>query len=129
MPTPNPIQPLMVDDAIDFQSLFALNSSDPKDAVDVASKLSGMQRAKIAQFCYARAHMRQMGLHIAATCELPDLQRVFGAGAATIIKQARDVEATMSELNKSQYTKKPVTLRVVSSDSRIEDDEDQVDEA
>ena len=125
MPTPNLAQPLMVDDAIDFQSLFALNSSNPKDAVDVASKLSGMQRAKIAQFCYARAHMRQMGLHIAATCELPDLQRVFGAGAATIIKQARDVEATMSELNKSQYAKKPVTLRVVQSDHSDEHQDEE----
>jgi len=125
MPSPNLAQPLIVDDAIDFQSLFALNNSDPKNAVEVASTLSGLQRAKIAQFCYARAHMRQMGLHIAATCEMPELLRVFGAGAATIFKQARDVEATMNELNKSQTGKKPVTLRVVKSDNSAISPEDE----
>lgn len=109
-------QQLIVDDSIDIQTLFELNNSPTKDALDVASELTALQRAKIAQFCYARVHMRKMGLHIAATCELPELLEVFGAGAKTIFKQSRDVEETLTSLHKSQsqYAKKPVSLRIVA---------------
>lgn len=130
MPASKVASPLIIDDTIDIQSLFELNSAPPKDAVKVASTLSGYQRAKIAQFCYARNHMRQMGLHIASTCEMPELQRVFGAGAETIYKQSRDVEATLEALNKaqSQYGKKPVTLRVVQSDNDDEANAENIKE-
>lgn len=123
MPANKSAQPLIVDDAIDMQSLFELNNAPTKDALDVASNLSPFQRAKIAQFCYARVHMRTMGLHIAATCEMPELLRVFGAGAATIYKQSRDVGSTLDTLNKSQmqYAKKPVTLRVVGAGDNNDD--------
>lgn len=115
-------QQLIVDDSIDIQTLFELNNSPTKDALNVASKLTALQRAKVAQFCYARVHMRKMGLHIAATCELPELLEVFGAGAKTILKQSRDVEETLTSLQKSQsqYAKKPVSLRVVAG-SAIDD--------
>ncbi|MFK7903351.1 MAG: hypothetical protein AB8B49_10980 [Nitratireductor sp.] len=106
-------QPLIVDDSIDMQALFELNNAPTKDALDVASSLTGLQRAKIAQFCYARNHMRTMGLHIAATCEMPELLHVFGAGAQTIFNQSRDVQSTLDSLQKSQNIKKPVSLRVV----------------
>lgn len=131
MPATELAQPLIVDDAIDIQSLFKLNDQPAKDAVDVASSLSPLQRAKIAQFCYARVHMRKMGLHIAATCEMPELQRVFGAGAETIFKQSRNVEDTLDELHKSQwqYSKKPVTLRVVAGSDTHIDDEDHLEES
>ncbi|MBL1406665.1 MAG: hypothetical protein COC17_08295 [Hyphomicrobiales bacterium] len=117
-------QQLIVDDSIDIQTLFELNNSPTKDALDVASKLTALQRAKVAQFCYARVHMRKMGLHIAATCELPELLEVFGAGAKTILKQSRDVEETLTSLKKSQsqYTKKPVSLRVVAGSTDIDSD-------
>ena len=117
MAATKPAHPLIVDDAIDIQSLFELNKAPTKDAMEVAAQLSGNQRARIAQFCYARVHMRKLGLNIAATCDLIELQEVFGAGAQTIFNQSRDVENTLSELHKSQwqYIKKPVSLRVIKA--------------
>src|SRR5680860_203748 len=102
MAVTKPASPLIIDDAINIQSLFELNSAPTKDALEVASQLSANQRARIAQFCYSKVHMRKLGLNIAATCNLIELQEVFGAGARTIFEQSRNVENTLSELHKSQ---------------------------
>ena len=38
----------------------------PADAVEVGKNLPEPQRARIAQFCYNRVHMRELGLRLAA---------------------------------------------------------------
>ncbi len=53
----------------------------PANAVEIGEKLPEMQRARIAQFCYNRVHMRELGLRLASTCSLVSLRNAFGRAA------------------------------------------------
>lgn len=88
------------------------SSSGFEDRMEEILKLPELQRARIAQFCYARVHMREMGLRIANTCELPMLKIAFGAGAHVVFEQSRDVEKTLESLNRHDANRGPkaVTL-------------------
>ncbi len=90
--------------------------SAPKDAVAVGETLPMAQRARIAQFCYNRVHMREMGLRLAATCDLMSLKAAFGRAGEVVFKQSRDVEETLGALKNSPGNQppKPVTLKDVS---------------
>ncbi len=88
------------------------NSSAFDDKMEEVLKLPELQRARVAQFCYSRVHMREMGLRIANTCQLPMLKIAFGAGAQVVYDQSRDVEKTMDSLNQHNNNRGPkaVTL-------------------
>ncbi len=87
--------------------------NDPKDGVAVGESLPEMQRARIAQFCYQRVHMRELGLRLASTCGLNSLKAAFGRGGEVVYQQSRDVDATMGALKNSPGSQppKPVTLK------------------
>ncbi len=87
--------------------------SNPADAVEIGSKLPAIQRARIAQFCYGRVHMRELGLRLASTCDLMTLKAAFGRGGEVVFKQSRDVEKTLGKLRNSpgSQTPKPITLK------------------
>lgn len=95
-----------------FTSNSSSNPSAFDEKLEEVLKLPELQRARIAQFCYSRVHMREMGLRIANTCQLPMLKIAFGAGAEVVFKQSRDVEKTMESLNQHNGNRgpKPVTL-------------------
>ena len=44
----------------------------PKRAGEEVAALSAAERANLAAFCYARAHLHEIGLVIAALCDLRD---------------------------------------------------------
>jgi hypothetical protein len=50
------------------------------------------QRAELALFCYSRAHLHQIGVAIAATCDLPSLVHAAPSTAAGhgIFEQSRN---------------------------------------
>lgn len=89
----------------------------PKDAVAIGEELPVLQRARVAQFCYNRVHMREMGLKLAATCDLMSLKAAFGRAGEVVYKQSRDVEKTLKSLKNAPGNQppKPVTLKSVNS--------------
>ena len=91
----------IVDDQPDNVSMESVLSSTPKDALSVASQLPDNQRANLAQFCYQRVHLRELGLRIAATCDYQTLQHSFGRGAEVIYKQSRNLDDTLQALKKA----------------------------
>jgi hypothetical protein len=66
----------------------ALGPLSFEEKLQLSLKLPELGRARLAKFCYNRAHLRQLGLQIAVTCRLQTLQLVFGASAALVLEQA-----------------------------------------
>ena len=87
--------------------------SNPASAVEIGKKLPEIQRARIAQFCYGRVHMRELGLRLASTCDLMTLKAAFGRAGEVVFKQSRDVEETLGALKNSPGNQppKPITLK------------------
>ena len=84
----------------------------PSQAFDNGLKLPAANRAKIAKFCYQRVHMRELGLRLAATCDMKSLVTEFGKGAETVFKQSRNIERTLDAHRKVEKSSKtpPITL-------------------
>jgi hypothetical protein len=52
---------------------------------DAVASLSASERAKLAVYCYGRAHLNAIGLAIAAQC---DLEQLIGASGSTTVGEA-----------------------------------------
>ena len=50
----------------------------------LVEQFTSLERANLAMFCYRKAHLRRIGLSIAATCDLPSLVQQWG----TVLGQA-----------------------------------------
>jgi hypothetical protein len=61
------------------ETVGRLYRSKGHDVAELVSPFGADQRARLALFCYNRAHMREIGLAVAATC---DLSALVEAGAA-----------------------------------------------
>jgi hypothetical protein len=70
-----------------------MRSTDTGDLAAIAA-LTPDQRAELAFFCYRRAHLRALGLKIAALCELSVLQRFAGEAGSALYRASRDTGAT-----------------------------------
>ncbi|MEL7428375.1 MAG: hypothetical protein AAFN43_00110 [Pseudomonadota bacterium] len=88
----------------------------PSDAVAIGEQLPEMQRARIAQFCYNRVHMRELGLRLASTCGLMALKAAFGRAGEVVFTQSRNVDETIGALKNSPGSQPPktVTLKAVA---------------
>lgn len=88
----------------------------PSDAVAIGGQLPELQRARIAQFCYNRVHMRELGLRLASTCGLMALKAAFGRAGDVVFKQSRNVDETIGALKNSPGSQpaKTVTLKAVA---------------
>lgn len=92
---------------------FAWLYSSPKhDLAEILSKIPGLQRARLAMFCNARAHLREMGLAIAATCEEADLVEVAGRPGTLLHTQSREQACDLPEHN-PRFRRRSVTLAVL----------------
>ena len=58
-------------------------------AVEIVSTLPEVQRARLAEFCYARTHLRELGLSIATTCSEDALVAAAGTLGGFLHKQAQ----------------------------------------
>ncbi|MEM9280121.1 MAG: hypothetical protein AAGA76_16285 [Pseudomonadota bacterium] len=87
--------------------------SGPNNAVEIGKSLPEMQRARIAQFCYNRVHMRELGLRLASTCGIVALKHAFGRAADVVYEQSRDVDETLGKLKNTpgNQSPKPITLK------------------
>ena len=58
--------------------------------IDLVERYTTRERANLAMFCYRKAHLRSIGLAIAATCDLSSLVQCWGTLLGqTIFTQSR----------------------------------------
>src|SRR5262245_18861070 len=62
----------------------------PRRVGEEVAALSAAERAHLAAFCYARAHLHEIGLAIAADCELRELLDAAGKAGAMLHAQSRN---------------------------------------
>jgi hypothetical protein len=76
------------------------------DAVESAvSNLPETARARLAAFCYARTHLQEIGLSIAATCDERSLTEAAGrAGEALFARSRKRVAAVASSPTPNKRT-------------------------
>jgi hypothetical protein len=58
---------------------------------ELVSGLSMSRRGSLAAFCYGRAHLRDIGLAIAATCDLETLVVAGGRAGTFLFEQSREL--------------------------------------
>jgi hypothetical protein len=58
---------------------------------ELISGLSVGRRASLAAFCYGRAHLRNIGLAVAATCDLETLVVAGGRAGNFLFEQSREL--------------------------------------
>ncbi|MBD8892976.1 hypothetical protein IG616_15650 [Labrenzia suaedae] len=64
--------------------------------MSLAQALPETQRSRLAVYCYRRAHLRRLGLAIAACCSKRSLVEESGYAGELIHFQALNMEATLS---------------------------------
>jgi hypothetical protein len=76
---------------------------------DVTASLTPSERAKLAVFCYGRAHLNAVGLAIAANCDLDHLIAASNSATAgqTLYMQSREAAAPA---DKSASRRPTITL-------------------
>src|SRR5271166_3373263 len=67
-----------------------LYRAGPAGAGEAVAALSAPVRAEVAAFCYARSHLHEIGLAIAAGCELRDLLDAAGKAGGMLYVRSRD---------------------------------------
>jgi len=102
----------------------SIHRATPQEALSIAKLLPDLQRAKLALFCYARAHLRETGRALATICNDNDLLREGGAAGQALIEQ-RLVPSDAAKKSHSKITlASPSTRHIfVSLDAEDEDDE------
>ena len=75
----------------------------PSGAAEVTAPLTPSERASIAAFCYTRAHLHEIGLAIAATCDLRTLVDAAGKAGGALHDQSRNRTSVVAS---SQVVKK-----------------------
>lgn len=69
-----------------------LYQAEEQDIPELVAGLNRVQRARLAVFCYNRAHLHEIGLVIAAQCDLPALLQATASAMAghTLFNQSRE---------------------------------------
>jgi hypothetical protein len=72
--------------------LRRLVQADEREIAGIVSVLTPAERARLAFFCYARGHLHDIGLAVAATCDLPFLMQAAPSNAAgnTLFARSRE---------------------------------------
>ena len=80
-------------------------------------------RAALALYCYRRGHLKSIGLAIASTCDIYDLETAGGAAGAALFARSREV--TPAPPVASQYVaRQKITLASGSLRKSLPIDED-----
>jgi hypothetical protein len=102
-----PIQPESC--PVPDHTLGRLYAAPKRDLPEILATLPELQRARLALFCHARTHLREMALAIAATCDEGDLVEVAGRLGAAIFRQSRESLEQAPEHN-PRFRRRPITL-------------------
>jgi hypothetical protein len=71
----------------------------------IVENLSASERAKLAVFCYGRAHLNAIGLTIAATC---DLDHLIAASSSAAAGQVLFTQSRETAPEKRSISRRPV---------------------
>jgi hypothetical protein len=94
------------------QVVGQLYRSQGHQVAELVSNLAADQRAMLALFCYGRAHMRDIGLSIAATCDSPTL---IETGGPAVGQALFDLSRKRSEPEaKPRFGRPKITLATVN---------------
>jgi len=89
--------------------LGALYRANKNGLAELIATVSPDVRAALALYCYRRGHMKGIGLAIASTCELYDLETAGGTAGAALFARSR--EAAPAAPVASQYVaRQKITL-------------------
>ncbi|HEY8441408.1 MAG TPA: hypothetical protein VIK79_08170 [Xanthobacteraceae bacterium] len=80
---------------------------------ELVSELSELDRGSLAAFCYGRAHLREIGYAIAATCDLETLVSIGGRVGSFLFDLSR--ERPEEEKAPSHYKQAKVSLAQLSA--------------
>jgi hypothetical protein len=69
------------------------DSAGGRSVQEFISGLSPQNRANLAAFCYGRAHLHDIGLTIAATCEFEELVSAAGGAGYFLFEQSRELSS------------------------------------
>jgi len=79
VPARSPATPQLDEDTLVPEELIGrLHRATDATILDLMEKFTAQERANLAMFCYHKAHLRRIGLAIAATCDLPALVQQWG---------------------------------------------------
>ena len=92
---------------ISDELLGVLYRSNPHGLSALVTSIGPETRAMLALYCYRRAHLQDMGLSIAATCEEADLLS-FGALGSILFSRSR--EAPHKSIVNYHQARRTVTL-------------------
>lgn len=84
------IDSAVVAGAVSDEIIGRVYRAGPARAGEEVAALSGAQRANLAAFCYARSHLHEIGLAIAAGCELHELLDAAGKAGFMLHAQSRN---------------------------------------
>jgi hypothetical protein len=73
------------DDAVISDDLLGQLYRAGDKVTEIVAGFSPRRRARLAAFCYGRAHLHAIGLTIASTCDLVTLTQVMGRAAGRIV--------------------------------------------
>lgn len=90
-----------------------LYRSSGQGIAEVVADFPEERRARLALFCYGRAHMRDIGLAIAATCDLGALDEAGAAAGRALFMLSRERPAP---LGKPVGARQRITLATAASD-------------
>jgi hypothetical protein len=80
-----------------------LMRADERDIAAIVSVLAPQERARLAFFCYARGHLHDIGIAVAATCDLTFLMQAAPSNAAaqTLFARSRErLTTTVAPVNR-----------------------------
>lgn len=101
----------MAYDGVDYplgeELIGRLYASNKRDINEVVSGLPENTRGRLALFCYERAHLRDAGLAIAATCTLDSLVAIGGRVGQFVFDLSREAP-TLETL--SGWRRQKITL-------------------
>jgi hypothetical protein len=80
-------------------------------------------RAALAMYCYRRGHLKSIGLAIASTCDLYDLETVGGTAGAALFARSREV-APAAPVASQYVARQKITLASGSLRKTLPIDED-----
>lgn len=94
------------------QVVGQLYRSEGHKVAELVSNLGADQRARLALFCYGRAHMREIGLAIAATC---DASILIETGGPAVGEALFELSRKRSEPEpKPRFGRPKITLATVN---------------
>jgi hypothetical protein len=99
--------------------LRRLVQANEREIAEIVSVLTPAERARLAFFCYARGHLHEIGLAVAATCDLPFLMQAAPSNAAGNTLFTRSRERFTATVERISRRRPAVTLAksAMSSDA------------